>query len=461
MTELCWIVLDDSGSLTSYDERIRRIHASMRDEFECSFDVRTWTTSSSYGMGALSARPIGSGGGDGMSKMFDMLTTDRGAFARSPCFVVYLTDGEANLTPDIINAIRHFHVVLVDITDPRWNNECDVNHNLTRLHDFLIHDCEDDCCECDDDYDCECSDDPCLESFESGSQPFYPNWARQVGYSEADQKALTDRYLFRSETYARMLASHVSYFDELSKVYKPPEALMSCFKHPVDTDLDAINREIDRCVGQELYKRASIGCELNGKIKKVVGGNSLTPKQQERIKATQYRLYTVCLDMPHEAVIKSVYGTNTINIPEVQEGQPMSHAQITTTVSLKVASSRNATVRDLKTLITEVERVGGTDDSFVNLENAWRNGCLDAIVVVAVDVTEPELDPQVACILSIKDTAQRVSALMDLHRDTRDPLVREQIKQALIGDTQREYDAEQAAKATKKATARKTTQAKS
>jgi hypothetical protein len=49
---------------------------------------------------------------------------------------------------------------------------------------------------------------------------------------------------------------------------------------------------------------------------------------------------------------------------------------------------------------------------------------------------------------------------MDLHRDTRDPLVREQIKQALIGDTQREYDAEQAAKATKKATARKTTQAK-
>src|SRR4051794_3369210 len=31
MMELAWIVLDDSGSLTSYDERIRRIHSDLRD----------------------------------------------------------------------------------------------------------------------------------------------------------------------------------------------------------------------------------------------------------------------------------------------------------------------------------------------------------------------------------------------------------------------------------------------
>jgi hypothetical protein len=210
--------------------------------------------------------------------------------------------------------------------------------------------------------------------------------------------------------------------------------------------------------------RAELGAEIVQKIKRIIEGNSLTPTQQIRVKATRYRMFTECMGMSHETAHISAFQLplpvsttqhldfdHTLYIREAPGGPSMSQSQITTTVSMQVRDSQRATLKDLKTLITEVERVGGTDESYVDI-NRLHSACLDAVVVTAVQVTEPDLDPTVACALTIEDAAVKVNTLIDLTVNG-GRTVREQARKALTDLTT--AATAKPAKSAKKATAAK------
>jgi hypothetical protein len=257
----------------------------------------------------------------------------------------------------------------------------------------------------------------------------------------------------------------VVFFDELRKVTHPArDVLGSPFKHPVDKDLDEINKKLDQYQSWGVSVRAELGAEIVQKIKRIIEGNSLTPTQQIRVKATRYRMFTECMGMSHETAHISAFQLplpvsttqhldfdHTLYIREAPGGPSMSQSQITTTVSMQVRDSQRATLKDLKTLITEVERVGGTDESYVDI-NRLHSACLDAVVVTAVQVTEPDLDPTVACALTIEDAAVKVNTLIDLTVNG-GRTVREQARKALTDLTT--AATAKPAKSAKKATAAK------
>lgn len=486
-----FLVADHSGSITPYADTLRRVFDALKHELSDPICLTTFRTSSSYGMEGWSGtegRPLGEGGGDGTKAIFeyvDRMWQDR------PSFIIYLTDDSPCFDNGLHELVAAHKMLIVDVTEfkKKWAGAFD--SAVSRIYDALLHDGDcPDAEDCNCEFECECEDD--CEFYEYHNlfqkQPFFLGWSkyRMLG---------TPKSVWAKGFAEAMNPDRIAYFDELYKATNPALLTMAqMFKHPVDKDLDEINKEIDQGKDKTLQARAMLACEVNVKIRKVLGGNSLTPAQHERLRATKYRMYTELLNLTHQQSIGATYGKdgdkmaaymerirrcrhltdpikrnstaieiyrdlNRDNVfpgrtelmaevgqeffnitPEVQEGHHMS-TQITTTVSLKVHSRHQATLADLKALITEVERVGGTDESYVNLENTYRNGCFDAVVVTARQ--EPEVDPRVEAAASIEDTAKRVAALLDLSHCH--PSLRNQVEAALVG---------------KPATPRKSTQAK-
>jgi len=442
----CWLVVDDSGSMTHYDEVTRRLFEAIRRDLENDLEVRAFKTGSALrGLAPYSGSHLGNSGGDGFQHIGHYIRTSIPG-REAPEFVIYLTDSEANFEAHRADLDAH-KILMVDVTAPWITGPRSgmLDEKAETITEALMHhgDCPD--------YGCDEGDEECDYAFCGvnvfQTQPFYPRWDQR----NADMQAMTDRFMVRAQAsmsawstgYSKSIKSlldeigpgDVIFFDELAKVARPYDVVgphMLAFKHPVDKDLDEINRTLDAHKDAGVQRRALIGVEINDKIMKIVGGNSLTPEQQLRIKATRYRLYTECLNMDHEHAHRAAFVTDTLVKtlnPEAPGGPTMS-ARINTTVSLTVTDRNRATVLDLKTLIAEVERVGGTDDSYIDLQSAYSRGTVDAVVVTAVEVTQPELDPSVACALTIEDTAAKVNTLIDLSRDgTR--TVREQARKAL------------------------------
>ena len=426
--ERAWLVVDDSGSMTQFSDLVCALHMHTKYDLESDFDVSSYMTGSSSGMTPIgTVEKVGNGGGDGFKNLIDMLNA---TIVAHPTFVVYFTDSEANIDRYLAE-IAKYKILLVDVTNPMFRPYLDTYQKCEIITNALTHEAECEDQEYDLDEDCECDYAYCgVDIFKT--QPFYPNWRRTVAWSP-EASAMMDRVYARMpdhygtskgpmiRAFAESLKNqmqHITFTDEITKMYVDP---WTAKRNEISAEINDSNTKIDQHKGTSLQTRAQLGCEINAKVKRMLAepGDIINPSLRTRINNLRFRIYTECLDIPVEAALNSLNPSN-----EVQEGQPMS-TQITTTVSLKVSSRHQASLADLKALIAEVERVGGTDESYVNLESAYRNGCFDAVVVTANQVTTTE-DPRLTTVLSITNEVERIGALLDLYRTT--PELRDQIK---------------------------------
>lgn len=430
--ERAWLVVDDSGSMTQFSDLVCALHMHTKYDLESDFDVSSYMTGSSSGMTPIgTVEKVGNGGGDGFKNLIDMLNA---TIVAHPTFVVYFTDSEANIDRYLAE-IAKYKILLVDVTNPMFRPYLDTYQKCEIITNALTHEAECEDQEYDLDEDCECDYAYCgVDIFKT--QPFYPNWKHAVAWSP-EASAFMDRAYARMpdhygtskgpmiRAFAERLKDqmqHITFTDEITKMYVDP---WTAKRNEISAEINDSNTKIDQHKGTSLQTRAQLGCEINAKVKRMLDepGDIINPSLRTRINNLRFRIYTECLGIPAEAAHNALNPSN-----EVQEGQPMS-TQITTTVSLKVHSRHQATLADLKALITEVERVGGTDESYVNLENTYRNGCFDAVVVTARQ--EPEVDPRVEAAASIEDIAKRVAALLDLSHTY--PSLRNQVEAALVG----------------------------
>jgi hypothetical protein len=115
VTELqCWLVVDDSGSMSGYSEVTKRLYNELRHTLENSFLVRTYKTST-QGLRMYRGEAPGQGGGDGFRYIGELIRSTRREAL--PTFVIYLTDSGADLELTHSNLLT-YKILMVDVTAP-------------------------------------------------------------------------------------------------------------------------------------------------------------------------------------------------------------------------------------------------------------------------------------------------------------------------------------------------------